>query len=229
MKIRLLVACREERRAEEHRDAMARVAADRIATLAARLDDITLLSAQQQPDVVLLEHEAGDEEVLWSILHRIAQVSPASRILMLCDLCTDRLVTSFIANGASGSVATGSNASLWAKAVLAVHRGESWFPRSTVLQALRRQLAAHRCPQSASSHDERVLTTREREILSLIGAGLSNKEIGRALNISDQTVKTHLHHIYVKLNRSGRYKAFAATPPPVNSGGAPGRTRPPQS
>ncbi|NKE68084.1 response regulator transcription factor [Ramlibacter sp. RBP-2] len=138
-------------------------------------------------------------------------------MLLLCDLCTDRLVTSLVANGACGSVAAASDALLWAKAVLAVHRGECWFARSAVLQALRRQLAAHHHPPSASSQEERLLTTREREILSLIGAGMSNKEIGRVLSISDQTVKTHLHHIYVKLNRSGRYKAFVATPPPIAS------------
>lgn len=217
MKVRLLVACRDERRAEAHRATLMRVAGDLIEALATRLDDVTLVSAQQRPDVVLLEHVAGDEERPWRILQSLALVSPASRILMLCDLCTDRLVTSFIANGACGSVTTASDAPLWAKAVLAVHRGESWFARSTVLEALRRQLAAHR-PLSASSQDERLLTTREREILSLIGDGMSNKEIGRCLSISDQTVKTHLHHIYVKLNRSGRYKAFAATPGPAATG-----------
>ena len=47
---------------------------------------------------------------------------------------------------------------------------------------------------------------------------MSNKEIGRALQISDQTVKTHLHHVYVKLQRSGRYKAFAATPASASGG-----------
>lgn len=229
MKIRLLVACREERRAEAHRATLMRAAGDRIEALATTLDDVTLASAQQRPDVVLLEHVAGDEERSWRILQSLPLVNPASRILMLCDLCTDRLVTSFIANGACGSVATSSDPLLWAKAVLAVHRGESWFARSTVLEALRRQLAVHHHPLSASIQDERLLTTREREILSLIGGGMSNKEIGRFLSISDQTVKTHLHHIYVKLNRSGRYKAFAATPPLAANGSWPAGTRPPPS
>lgn len=227
MKIRLLVACREERRAEAHRATLTRVAGDRIEALAARLNDIALASAQQRPDVVLLEHLAGDEERSWRILQSLALVNPASRILMLCDLCSDRLVTSFIANGACGSVTTTGDALVWAKAVLAVHRGESWFARSTVLEALRRQLAVHHRPPSASTQDERLLTTREREILSLIGGGMSNKEIGRVLSISDQTVKTHLHHIYVKLNRSGRYKAFAATPPVANASWPAGTLLPP--
>lgn len=228
MNVKLLVACREERRAEAHRAALMRVAGNLIEALATRLDDIIPVSAQQGVDVVLLEHVAGDEDRCWRILQSLALVSPASRILMLCDLCTDQLVTSFIANGACGSVTTSSDSMLWAKAVLAVHRGESWFARSTVLEALRRQLAVHR-PPSATREDERLLTTREREILSLIGGGMSNKEIGRILSISDQTVKTHLHHIYVKLNRSGRYKAFAATPPPAANASWPPGTRSPPS
>jgi DNA-binding CsgD family transcriptional regulator len=44
-----------------------------------------------------------------------------------------------------------------------------------------------------------TLSTREREVTLLVVEGLSNKEIGRQLNISDNTVKVHLHNIYVKL------------------------------
>jgi DNA-binding NarL/FixJ family response regulator len=54
------------------------------------------------------------------------------------------------------------------------------------------------------SVDEHGLTPREEEVLRLVGAGLSNKDIARRLTISDKTVKTHLHHVYVKLRLSGR-------------------------
>jgi RNA polymerase sigma factor (sigma-70 family) len=49
-----------------------------------------------------------------------------------------------------------------------------------------------------------VLTERERQIMCLVSEGLSNKEIGRRLNISDGTIKQHLHHIYQKLEISNR-------------------------
>jgi two-component system, NarL family, nitrate/nitrite response regulator NarL len=49
-----------------------------------------------------------------------------------------------------------------------------------------------------------VLTERERQIMSLVSEGLSNKEIGRRLNIADGTIKVHLHHIYQKLEISNR-------------------------
>jgi two-component system nitrate/nitrite response regulator NarL len=51
---------------------------------------------------------------------------------------------------------------------------------------------------------EKTLTPREREIAHLIGIGLSNKEIGRRLDISDGTVKVHLHNIYVKMSIQNR-------------------------
>ena len=49
-----------------------------------------------------------------------------------------------------------------------------------------------------------VLTDREHQIMCLVSEGLSNKEIGRRLNISDGTIKVHLHHIYQKLEISNR-------------------------
>lgn len=49
-----------------------------------------------------------------------------------------------------------------------------------------------------------VMTDRERQIMSLVSEGLSNKEIGRRLNIADGTIKVHLHHIYQKLEISNR-------------------------
>jgi two-component system, NarL family, nitrate/nitrite response regulator NarL len=49
-----------------------------------------------------------------------------------------------------------------------------------------------------------VLTERERQIVALVSEGLSNKEIGRRLNIADGTIKVHLHHIFQKLEISNR-------------------------
>jgi DNA-binding NarL/FixJ family response regulator len=52
--------------------------------------------------------------------------------------------------------------------------------------------------------DPRRLTKREREIMQFICTGLSNKEIARKLEVSDGTVKVHLHHIYEKLSIRNR-------------------------
>jgi two-component system, NarL family, nitrate/nitrite response regulator NarL len=59
--------------------------------------------------------------------------------------------------------------------------------------------------QAASSDNAlAVLTDRERQIMRLVSEGLSNKEIGRRLNLADGTIKVHLHHIFQKLEISNR-------------------------
>ena len=57
------------------------------------------------------------------------------------------------------------------------------------------------------------LTQRERQIMGLVSEGLSNKEIGRRLNVTDGTIKVHLHHIFQKLEISNRASlaAFAVS------------------
>lgn len=50
----------------------------------------------------------------------------------------------------------------------------------------------------------KTLTDRERQIMRLVSEGLSNKAIGRRLNIADGTIKVHLHHVFQKLQVSNR-------------------------
>jgi len=129
--------------------------------------------------------------------------------LILYDVYSQDLIVESIRQGASGCLLKSSDASLCAKAVRTVNRGETWYGRMALLEALKLQIGIK--PTTAQPDDGK-LTPREEEILQLIGSGLTNKEIGRKLDISDKTVKTHLHHIYVKLNLSGRFKAFLAQP-----------------
>jgi RNA polymerase sigma factor (sigma-70 family) len=58
--------------------------------------------------------------------------------------------------------------------------------------------------QSAIADRTVILTERERQIMRLVSEGLSNKEIGRRLNISDGTIKVHLHHVFQKLDINNR-------------------------
>jgi RNA polymerase sigma factor (sigma-70 family) len=59
------------------------------------------------------------------------------------------------------------------------------------------------------------LTDREQQIMRLVAEGLSNKEIGRRLNITDGTIKVHLHHIYQKLEISNRTELAALAIPEI--------------
>lgn len=93
-------------------------------------------------------------------------------------------------------------------------------------------LSTARCPETAvpllmqavadnvaSSASHLALTQREREVVELVGAGLSDKEIARRLGIALPTVKNHLHHVYEKLhvrNRTEAVMAFRSLPVRAN-------------
>ena len=156
------------------------------------------------PDVLLLELPP-DVDDGFRVLSAVRHASPGTRTLLLNDDCSDDLLIESIRRGACGCLSKSSDASLYAKAVRAAHAGETWFGRLALLQAVQSLVLA---TQATALADEDKLTRREAEILRFIGSGLTNKEIARCLAISDMTVKTHLHHIYVKLHRSGRYKAY---------------------
>jgi DNA-binding NarL/FixJ family response regulator len=170
--------------------------------------------AAAPPDVLLLDACSSIPKTL-SMLSDVRQCAPALRVLLLVVVCGQDLLTEAVRRGASGCLLRSSRRDLWVKAVRAVHGGEAWFNRDALLSALHSTLHV---PQSAVELDgENQLTPRERQILDLIGTGLSNKEIARRLAISDKTVKTHLHRTYVKLHQSGRYKAFLARLPTSGS------------
>ena len=179
---------------------------------ATSVDGALRAAAATPPDVLLLQYTHSFDDTTrngaWQVLSRIFTVSAGTRVLLLCDNYTHRSFVGFIQHGASGCVLSSCEPSILAKAVRTVHEGETWFGRTDLLQALRTELHADPLVASCILEDQELLTAREREILSLIGTAMTNKEIARRLKISDHTVKTHLHHIYVKLDKSGRYKAF---------------------
>ena len=57
----------------------------------------------------------------------------------------------------------------------------------------------------------KYLTTRDKQVLALIGKGLTNREISRSLSISESTIENHIHHLYIKLNITRRSQAIIYT------------------
>jgi DNA-binding NarL/FixJ family response regulator len=208
MQITLLIACESERGTalgeqftpEETNDILVRTTDP--AQLRAEV-------ARAQPHVLLLEHSRGEDAR--QMLRPLLQLSPATRILLLCETCTTDLMLAFIKLGACGCLLTSDEPSMLVKAVRSVYAGDTWFGRSTLLTALRSLIGT--APAVRKTHvEDGQLTPREEQIFHLVGRGLTNKEVARELSISDHTVKTHLHRIYVKLHQSGRYKAVLSQP-----------------
>src|SRR6185369_2561822 len=212
MSIKLLVACQDEILALALYKKVVEAADGKIAGEPTHIGDVLQRAAATGPDVLLLEYAQDVAGSVLQVLSQIAQVSRRTRVLLLCESSAHGTITGFIQHGASGCLLLSSEPSVYAKAVQTVHQGETWFSRTELLQALRSQIVADPAAASGMLDDQELLTAREREILALIGIAMTNKEIARQLKISDHTVKTHLHHIYVKLEKSGRYKAFLSSP-----------------
>jgi DNA-binding NarL/FixJ family response regulator len=206
MQINLIVACREWERAVELCTRVEQASDGGVVGQAVGAANLLPRASAGTADVLMLECALDPNVPAWEVLSRVHRVSDATRILMMCEDCTHGMTTAFIQHGASGCMLRSSDPALFVKAVRAVHEGDTWFGRTELVQALRRQVPPE--PSAAATDHHESLTAREREIMGFVRDALSNKEIARRLMISDKTVKTHLHHIYVKLQQSGRYKAL---------------------
>lgn len=210
MRISLLVACQDDRLAiavcQRFKQDTA-PSGDRVID-ARSIPWRTLLASlgSSRPHVLLLEDRNG---LLADLMPTVRRLSPETGVLALCESAPQEAMVSLIKLGLSGCVLASDSASVMAKAVRTVSAGESWFGRGALTQALRSLMpAAATGPLSGNDGAMTVLTHREQQIFRLASLALTNKEIARHLGISDSTVKTHLHSIYVKLHQSGRYKAF---------------------
>jgi len=137
---------------------------------------------------------AADAAVRELLLRR-----PALRILILTSFFVDAEVRAVLAAGAAGYLLKDARREEILTAVRAVLAGDDWIHpplQGRVLQLLRREPAA--AP---------ALTPRERDVLQLLGRGLSNKRIAQALGLTEGTVKSYLRQIFPKIQAADRLQA----------------------
>lgn len=92
------------------------------------------------------------------------------------------------------------------KGIQAIFNGEIWLPRKVIIEQLQRHKGNTRLiPAQAENHS--LLTAREIEILNLIATGAKNTDIASDLCLSVHTIKTHIYHIYKKIDVSNRMQA----------------------
>jgi len=124
--------------------------------------------------------------------------NPSMRFVIFTSSEVEReLVLSAAANGYS-FIPKNASPEVLVRSLRLVAKGLQLLPSPTVDQAVLREQSP------ITENAVVVLTERERQIVKLVSEGLSNKEIGRRLNIADGTIKVHLHHIFQKLAISNR-------------------------
>lgn len=119
-----------------------------------------------------------------------------TKVIFLTAGVSDKQLLTAIAQGARGLILKDVAADNIVNCVREVADGRRWIPIDIVEAALEREEGRRDIVEK--------LTLRERQITSLISEGLSNKEIGRQLHLTEGTVKIHLHNIYTKLEVPNR-------------------------
>jgi DNA-binding NarL/FixJ family response regulator len=154
-----------------------------------------------KPDVILLDIRMPDTDGL-ATLEKLRAKVPECRVVMLSTYDNPTYIARAVALGASDYVLKGSSREAIIATITAAAEGES--PSRS--GELRRVAGAMKIRQVLDD-DEVPLTQRETQVLRHVALGLSNKEIGRSLEISVETVKEHVQNILRKIAVSDRTQA----------------------
>lgn len=156
-----------------------------------------------KPDVVLLDlHMPGTSGR--EAVQLIVEEAPGARVIMLTvSEDADDLVDCLRA-GAQGYLLKNINAEFLLDAVSRAAEGEAVMSPQMTAKLMQNVRAVNK-PQPAADHDR--LSPREREILGFLARGASNKDIARALDLAESTVKIHIQGILKKLGISSRVQA----------------------
>lgn len=156
-------------------------------------------------DVVLLDLKlstSSDTEGL-DLAREIAERHPQVAVLVLTTFLDEALVLEAVRAGAKGYVVKDVDTDALMRAIHDVSRGESAFDARSAAAMVRGM-------QRPAPEPAQELSPREQEVLSLLARGMSNREIGRKLFVSETTAKFHVGNILRKLGVSSRAEAVYA-------------------
>lgn len=166
-------------------------------------EDLLDAVAVHQPAVVLLD-VAVSRRHPGRLVAALSRTGDA-RVLMLGPVTASDDAVDALRDGVQGWVPDGASGAEMAEAIRAVLRGESWLPPELVVGALRTSVV----PDPAADSPIAALGDRERAVLECLVAGLDRRGIAVRLQISENTVKTHIGRILGKLGAHSMLEAAA--------------------
>ncbi len=165
------------------------------------------LISELKPDIVLLNSTMPEMDGI-EVFPEIREKYKNTKTLMLTANKDEATIFKALKGGAKGYLSKDVSISNLIKAIQAVHKGELWVERKLMAKFLEGEAIADSRRQGQAGKLKKVLTQREKEILRLLTTGRTNKEIAKALFISEKTVKSHLNSIFKKLNVTRRLQAI---------------------
>jgi two-component system response regulator NreC len=153
------------------------------------------LVKQQNPEIILMDVSMPDMNG-FEATHRVHQLNPDVKVLMLTMHDEEELVARCLEAGAAGYIMKDAPASQLLYAIETVYKGERYLSPNVLKKVMDGYVKNTNRPQT--SYDR--LTAREREILKLLAEGLTVKEIAVRLNLSVKTVEVHKHNLMKKID-----------------------------
>lgn len=161
--------------------------------------DVLRALDSEAPDILLLDLNMPRPNGI-ELLRDLQTRGLAGKTVLLTSSLTSEQLTEALGLGVGGLVLKESAARQLIRCLEAVETGEQWLdPELT-----RRLVGGGLSPQSSTTDKNGGLTPRELEVLKLAAEGDRNKEIGRALGLTEGTIKMYLHSIYQKLGVTNR-------------------------
>jgi DNA-binding NarL/FixJ family response regulator len=186
-----------------------------VAGEAADGDTAVELVAATNPDVVLMDlNMPGCDGV--TATRRITAEHPGTRVVVLTTYADDESIIGALQAGALGYLTKDATRAEIGRALQAAAAGQAVLDPAVQQRLLLAAVRAPETPAAATpgvagglgSRDTDDLTPREAEVLRLIAAGQSNREIARTLFVSEATVKTHVNRIFAKTGSRDRVQAM---------------------
>ena len=188
-----------------------------VAGEAADGDAAVELVAAVNPQVALMDLNMPGTDGI-AATRRITSDYPGTRVVVLTTYADDESIIGALQAGALGYLTKDATRSEIGRAVLAAAAGQAVLDPEVQQRLI--SAAVRGTGEAYSDTDEGELTPREAEVLRLIAAGRSNREIARELFVSEATVKTHVNRIFAKTGSRDRVQAMRyalshgyATPP----------------
>jgi DNA-binding NarL/FixJ family response regulator len=163
-------------------------------------------SRAYRPDVVLLDIRMPVLDGL-SAAAELRRVVPETAVVMLTTFGEDEYVAAALEAGVSGFLLKSGDPYELMAAVRAAHEGAAFLSPRVARQVITQLSGELMARQQAARAKVAVLTPRERDVLALLGAGLSNAEIGRRLFLVEGTVKAHVSALMTRLGVRNRVQA----------------------
>jgi DNA-binding NarL/FixJ family response regulator len=163
--------------------------------------------ARRRPDLVVMDVRMKDVDGV-EATRRLREQADAPPVLVLTTFDDDEVLSGALRAGAAGFVLKDAPGEELIRSARTVAEGGAWLDSAVTGRVLATYRSA--APTEDDGAAERIaeLTPRERDVLRLIGRGATNAEIAESLFVSEATVKSHIGHIFTKLDLRDRAAAI---------------------